>query len=197
MLTTGVGGTHARPGPEAWDTGCTRRCMPHRGPVQAAHLPLLRISSAHHPPPATHADLNFLYLSSRFLEFLQPDLARTSLSGGWVGGGCYCCCAGHVRWAWCAWHMPFAHHRDPVPAPNPCPQLWWATFVPPCWRKSIFARRRSTWRSLQTTWNAGGCAGWPPAPLCTASSPRSGGCGVWGVGGVCVGWGVWGGRGIG
>lgn len=27
------------------------------------------------------ADLNFLYLSSRFLEFISPDLARTSLSG--------------------------------------------------------------------------------------------------------------------
>jgi hypothetical protein len=30
------------------------------------------------PPPA---DLNFLYLSSKFLEFISPDLSRTSLSG--------------------------------------------------------------------------------------------------------------------
>ncbi len=31
-----------------------------------------------HPRPA---DLNFLYLSSRLLEWVSPDLARTSLSG--------------------------------------------------------------------------------------------------------------------
>lgn len=47
------------------------------------------------PPGPLAADLNFLYLSSRLLEWVTPDLARTSLSGarllvagGGGGGAC-------------------------------------------------------------------------------------------------------------
>lgn len=37
------------------------------------------------------ADLNFLYLSSRLLEWVSPDLARTSLSGApLLQTGCAC-----------------------------------------------------------------------------------------------------------
>lgn len=79
MPTTGV------------STPCTLDCLPNPSRWLPAQ-PTPPTSPFVHVHVIRAPDLNFLYLSSKFLEFISPDLSRTSLSGGHAARGrCVAC----------------------------------------------------------------------------------------------------------
>ena len=140
------------------------------------------------PPAAPPADLNFLYLSSRLLEFANPQLARVSLSGERRVLFRNVPIIIIIRGLPCLISLPYSCSPPPPPPPPPPPtpptRMWvcdvclsqpsWATSAGRCWRRSTSGGRRSTSPPLPPTSSARGRPAWPPAPASTDSSPASG-----------------------